>query len=66
MYGHDVPVDRRGNATVAAVTAAVLAGAHLVRVHDVKTAREAAAIADAIRNGSMAAPLLAAGSSGGG
>ena len=51
MYGRDVPTDQRGNATVAAVTAAVLAGAHMVRVHDVKAAREAVAIADAIRNG---------------
>jgi dihydropteroate synthase len=51
IYGHDVPADRRGNATLAAVTAAVLAGAHLVRVHDVKAAREAVVIADAIRNG---------------
>ena len=51
IYGHDVPTDQRGNATVAALTAAVLAGTHLVRVHDVKAAREAVAIADAIRNG---------------
>lgn len=51
MYGHDVPTDQRGIATVAALTAAVLAGAHLVRVHDVKTAREAVVIADAIREG---------------
>ncbi|HEY5253001.1 MAG TPA: dihydropteroate synthase [Acidobacteriaceae bacterium] len=51
IYGHDVPTDQRGNATVAAVAAAVLAGAHLVRVHDVVAAREAVAIADAIRNG---------------
>ena len=51
IYGHDVPTDQRGNATVAAVTAAVLAGAHLVRVHDVMAPREAVAIADAIRNG---------------
>jgi dihydropteroate synthase len=49
IYGHDVPADQRGNATVAATTAAMLAGAHLVRVHDVKPAREAVAIADAIR-----------------
>ena len=63
MYGHDVPADQREIATVAAVTAAVLAGAHLVRVHDVKAAREAVAIADAIRNGSVPSPLLAAGSS---
>ncbi|MGH9615437.1 MAG: dihydropteroate synthase [Acidobacteriaceae bacterium] len=47
-YGHDVPADRRDNATIAAITAAVLAGAHLVRVHDVQRAREAVAIADAI------------------
>jgi dihydropteroate synthase len=33
---------------VAAVTVAILAGAHLVRVHDVRPAREAAAIADAV------------------
>jgi dihydropteroate synthase len=51
MYGHDVPADQRETATIAAVTAAALAGAHLVRVHDVKSAREAVAIADAIRNG---------------
>jgi dihydropteroate synthase len=51
MYGHDVPADQRGNATLAAVTAAVLSGAHLVRVHDVKAAREVVAIADAIRGG---------------
>jgi dihydropteroate synthase len=46
--GADVPVDRRGNASLAAVTATILAGAHLVRVHDVRPSREAAAIADAI------------------
>jgi dihydropteroate synthase len=44
----DVPVDRRGNASLAAVTATILTGAHLVRVHDVRPSREAAAIADAI------------------
>ncbi len=46
--GADIPVDRRGNASLAAVTAAILQGAHLVRVHDVRPSREAAAIADAI------------------
>jgi dihydropteroate synthase len=46
--GKDVPVDRRGSASLAAVTATILAGAHLVRVHDVRGSREAAAIADAI------------------
>ncbi|HXP11675.1 MAG TPA: dihydropteroate synthase [Acidobacteriaceae bacterium] len=46
--GVDVPVGRRENASLAAVTAALLAGAHLVRVHDVRSSREAAVIADAI------------------
>jgi dihydropteroate synthase len=46
--GKDVAADRRGNASLAAVTATILAGAHLVRVHDVRPSREAAAIADAI------------------
>jgi dihydropteroate synthase len=34
--------------TAAATTAAILAGAHILRVHDVRPAREAAAIADRI------------------
>lgn len=38
----------RLNATTAANTAAVLAGAHIVRVHDVQAAIEAAAVADRI------------------
>jgi dihydropteroate synthase len=46
--GVDMPVGRRGNASLAAATAAILAGAHLVRVHDVRPTREAAHIADAI------------------
>jgi dihydropteroate synthase len=46
--GKDVPVVRRGNASLAAVTATILAGAHVVRVHDVRPSREAAAVADAI------------------
>jgi len=44
----DVPANERGNATLAATTAAILAGASIVRVHDVRPAREAAAVADAI------------------
>ena len=40
----------RGNATVAALTAAILAGASIVRVHDVRPAVEAARIADAVAN----------------
>jgi dihydropteroate synthase len=49
LYGGvDPPVARRGNASLAALTASILAGAHLVRVHDVLVSREAAAVADAI------------------
>lgn len=46
--GADVPMNARGNATLAATTAAILAGASIVRVHDVRPAIEAARIADAI------------------
>jgi dihydropteroate synthase len=46
------PALERGNATLAATTAAILAGASVVRVHDVRPALEAAWIADAI----LAAP----------
>ena len=42
-------------ATAAANTAAVLAGAHILRVHDVGTARVAAAIADRVLEGAAAA-----------
>lgn len=38
----------RLNTTIAANTAAILAGAHIVRVHDVQAAVEAAAVADRI------------------
>ncbi len=44
----DFPPHARGNATLAAITAAILAGASIVRVHDVRPAVEAARIADAI------------------
>jgi dihydropteroate synthase len=46
--GIDAPASERGNATIAAVTASILAGADIVRVHDVRPAVEAAAIADAL------------------
>ncbi len=42
------PVSNQINATIAANTAAILAGAHILRVHDVRPAIEAAAVADAI------------------
>ncbi len=46
--GQDVPASDRGHATLAATTAAILCGADIVRVHDVRPAVEAAAIADAL------------------
>jgi dihydropteroate synthase len=46
--GSDFPPEQRARATLAATTAAILAGASIVRVHDVRPAVEAARIADAI------------------
>lgn len=46
--GTPPPADARLNATAAANVAAVLSGAHILRVHDVQAAAEAAAIADRI------------------
>ncbi len=43
------PPDRLAG-TLATVTASVLAGAHIIRVHDVRACREATATADAIRD----------------
>ena len=47
--GLPAPVDARENASLAALTAAILNGASIVRVHAVRAAVEAARIADAIR-----------------
>ena len=49
------PAVLRGPATLAGNVAAILAGAHVLRVHDLRTAREAAAVADAVL---AAAPAL--------
>ena len=46
--GADAPVTERGSATIAASVAAILAGAHMIRVHDVRPVVEAVRIADAI------------------
>jgi dihydropteroate synthase len=46
--GHDAPPNARATATIAATVAAILAGASLVRVHEVRSAVEAVSIADAI------------------
>lgn len=49
LYGvQSVPPEERDNATVAATVAAVLAGADIVRVHNVRPTVEAVCIADAI------------------
>ena len=55
--GVDAAASERGNATIAAVTASlILAGADIVRVHDVRPAVEAAAIADAVLAASAVSP----------
>jgi dihydropteroate synthase len=51
--GVEVPAGSRGTASLAAMTAAILAGAQLVRVHDVRPAREAAAIADSVLHAAL-------------
>ena len=45
----DLPVDERVEGTAAAVTASILNGAKIVRVHDVKEMKRVATIADNIR-----------------
>lgn len=47
----DLPPADRVEGTAAAVTAAILNGARIVRVHDVRAIRRAALIADAVRSG---------------
>ena len=46
--GKDAPLSDRLFGTLASETALILKGAHIIRTHDVKAAREAARIADAI------------------
>lgn len=43
------PIEQRLHGTMATVTAAILRGAHIVRVHDVAAAAETARVADAIK-----------------
>jgi dihydropteroate synthase len=45
----NLPVGERLEGTLAAVTASILSGAHVVRVHDIRAARRAAVVADAVR-----------------
>ena len=49
LIGADRPVTERLHGTVASNVAAILAGADIIRVHDVAAHRDAAAVADAIR-----------------
>lgn len=46
--GADAPMERRFHSTLAATVTAILAGADIVRVHDVRPGVEAARIADAV------------------
>ncbi len=48
FLGRDLPALGRANASLAAATAAILAGAHMVRVHEIRQTREAANVADAL------------------
>jgi dihydropteroate synthase len=47
--GNPAPSDERLHGTMATITAAVLKGAHILRVHDVKPAVETTKVADEIR-----------------
>jgi dihydropteroate synthase len=51
LIGHvlDLPVDQRLEGTIAAVTAAVMCGADIVRVHDVREIKRAVMMADSIK-----------------
>ncbi|HAL55522.1 MAG TPA: dihydropteroate synthase [Bacteroidetes bacterium] len=46
----DLPVDQRLEGTAAAVTACILNGANVVRVHDVKEMKRVAVVADALKS----------------
>jgi dihydropteroate synthase len=56
--GQDAPTHVRENASLAAMTAAILNGASIVRVHQVRPAVEAARIADAILDADQTGPVL--------
>jgi dihydropteroate synthase len=56
----NLPETERLTGTLAAITAAVLYGAHIVRVHDVREAYQAVQIADQIRHSTESIQTLAA------
>ena len=49
----DAPVDHRLEGTAAAVTASILRGANIVRVHDVKEMKKVAIVADALKDDAL-------------
>ena len=49
VTGTDKPLERH-EGTAAAITATILNGSHIVRVHDVGTTKKIAAMTDAIKN----------------
>lgn len=51
--GNPAPADQRLHGTMASVTAAILKGAHIVRVHDVKASVDSMLVADAILDASV-------------
>jgi len=51
--GNPAPENQRLHGTMATMTAAILRGAHIIRVHDVKTAVETSKVSDAIREQMM-------------
>jgi dihydropteroate synthase len=55
FIGHvlDLPVESRDTGTMATIAAAVMNGAHIIRTHNVKAAKETVAIIDAIKSGSV-------------
>jgi len=53
--GQDVPPVERLYGSLAAMVVSILRGAHIVRVHDVKPAVEAAAVADEVLRASGSA-----------
>jgi dihydropteroate synthase len=53
--GDPAPVEERLHGSLATLTAAVLKGAHIVRVHDVKVAIETTRVADAINSSATTA-----------
>jgi dihydropteroate synthase len=54
--GEPAPLSERVNATTAANVASVLAGAHILRVHDVRAAVESAAVSDSILRAATGVP----------